>query len=496
MSDERKERSMVWEGRHDRLFIGGRWVPAHGEHLRIVSPFTEEVIAEVPSASTGDIDRAVAAAREAFDKGPWPRMPVEERMAALRELRRLLAEHQEPLAQLITDEMGCTITQSRAIQVTHPVRVVDAYLDVAPDYPFRSVRTAETGTALVTREPVGVVAAVVPWNVPVGISVQKIVPAVLAGCTVVLKPAPQTALDAYFLGELIERAGFPAGVVNIVPAERESSEYLVTHRGVDKVSFTGSTAAGRRIAALCGHDLRRVMLELGGKSAAIVLDDADLDRTVESMRLGAFRNNGQVCTLKTRVLVSEARRAELVERLRSLIGSMPVGDPHDEATQIGPLFSQRQRETVEHYIATGRKEGATLVTGGGRPEGQGRGWFVEPTLFTDVRPDMTIAQEEIFGPVLAVMAYRDEAEAVDIANNSPYGLSGAVFTADARHGLELASRMRTGVVELNGHPVGLSAPFGGFKASGIGREHGPEGLDGYIELRSIGLPPDLADSLA
>lgn len=487
---------MEWQGRHDRLFIGGQWVPAHGEHLRIVSPYTEEVMAEVPSASLADIDRAVAAARDAFDNGPWPRMPLGERMAVLRELRRLLAEHQEPIARLITDEMGCPITQSRAIQAVNPVRVIDACLDVASDYPFRSVRTAETGSALVTREPVGVVAAVVPWNVPMGISMQKVVPAVLAGCTVVLKPAPQTALDAYLLGELVQRAGFPEGVVNIVPAERESSEHLVVHRGVDKVSFTGSTAAGRRIAALCGRDLRRVTLELGGKSAAVVLDDADLDQTVEALRLGAFRNNGQICTLKTRVLVSEVRHAELVERIRPLIESMPVGDPQDVATQIGPLVSHRQREAVEHYIDTGRKEGATLVMGGGRPEGLDRGWFVEPTLFTGVRPDMTIAQEEIFGPVLAVMTYRDEAEAVEIANNSAYGLSGAVFTSDPRRGLELASRIRTGVVELNGYPVGFKAPFGGFKASGIGREYGPEGLDAYTELRSIGLPPDVVASLA
>ncbi|MFC9220619.1 aldehyde dehydrogenase [Streptomyces hygroscopicus] len=487
---------MVWEGRHDRLFIEGQWVPAHGEHLKVVSPFTEKVIAEVPSACPEDIDRAVAAAREAFENGPWPRTPLKERMAVVEELRRLLAEHQEPIAQLITDEMGCPITQSRAIQAVNPVRVIEACLETTSGYPFRSVRTDQTGSALVTREPVGVVAAVVPWNVPMGISIQKVVPAVLAGCTVVLKPAPQTALDAYLLGELIERAGFPAGVVNIVAAERESSEHLVAHRGIDKVSFTGSTTAGRRIAALCGHDIRRCTLELGGKSAALVLDDADLDQVVEALRLGAFRNNGQICTLKTRVLVSQARQAELVERLRSLIDSMPVGDPHEEATQIGPLVSARQRERVEHYIAAGRREGATLVAGGGRPRGLERGWFVEPTLFTGVRPEMTIAREEIFGPVLSVVTYRDEAEAVDIANDSVYGLSGAVFTTDTRRGLELASRIRTGVVELNGHPAGLKAPFGGFKNSGIGREHGPEGLDAYTEPRSIGLPPDLAASLA
>ena len=417
-------------------------------------------------------------------------------MGVLRELRRLLAENQEPIAELITDEMGCPITQSRTIQAVNPVRVIDAYLDIAQDYPFRSIRRSDTGNALVTREPVGVVAAIVPWNVPLGISMGKIVPAVLTGCTVVLKPAPQTPLDAYYLGELIRQAGFPDGVVNIVPAEREASEHLVSHPGVDKVTFTGSTAAGRRIAAICGNDLRRVTLELGGKSAAVILGDADLDQAVEAMRLGAFRNNGQVCTLKTRVLVPQVRQDEFLQRLEALIDSMPVGDPHEDSTQIGPLASSRQREIVENYIAIGNEQGATLVRGGGRPKQLDRGWFVEPTVFAGVRPEMTIAQEEIFGPVLSVLTYRDEAEAIEIANDSAYGLNGAVFTSDLDHGLEVASRIRTGVVELNGNPIGLRAPFGGFKSSGIGRENGPEGLDPYTELRSIGLPPDYASSLA
>jgi aldehyde dehydrogenase (NAD+) len=487
---------MVWEGQRDRLFVGGQWVLATGQSGRVVSPLTEEVLADVALASTSDIDRAVTAAREAFDTGPWPRTPLPERIAALRELRRLIAENQEKIAQLITAEMGCPITQSRAIQAANPVRVIDAYLDIAEDYPFRSVRSADTGSALVTREPVGVVAAVAPWNVPMGISMQKIVPAVLAGCTVVLKPASQTPLDALLLAEFVEKAGFPDGVINVVPAERAASEYLVAHPGVDKVTFTGSTAAGRRIAALCGNDLRRITLELGGKSAAIVLDDADLEHTVEAMRLGAFRNNGQVCTLKTRVLVSAARESEFVERLCAMVDSMPIGDPREDVTQIGPLFADHQRETVERYIAIGRGEGAAVVKGGGRPLGLDRGWFVEPTIFSGVGPDMTIAQEEIFGPVLAVMTYRNENEAIEIANNSAYGLNGAVFTTDLHHGLELASRIRTGVVELNGHPVGMKAPFGGFKSSGIGRENGPEGLDSYTEVRSIGLPPEFAASIA
>ncbi len=263
---------------YDRLFVGGAWVPARGEPIELISPVTEEVYAVVPSASEEDVDLAVASARDAFDAGPWPRLPLEERLSILRRLRDLLAANEERIARLITDEMGCPISQSRVSQAANPVRILDAYLDLAPSYPFRVTRQAATGSALVTREPVGVAAAVVPWNVPLGISIQKLVPAVLAGCTVVLKPAPQTPLDGYLLAELVEEAGFPAGVINIVPAERAASEYLVGHKGVDKVSFTGSTGAGRRIASLCGASMKRVTLELGGKSAALVLDDADLDQ--------------------------------------------------------------------------------------------------------------------------------------------------------------------------------------------------------------------------
>jgi acyl-CoA reductase-like NAD-dependent aldehyde dehydrogenase len=324
-----------------------------------------------------------------------------------------------------------------------------------------------------------------------GISVGKVVPALLAGCTVVLKPAPQTLLSGYVLAGLVERAGIPAGVVNVVPAEREASESLVSHRGVDKVTFTGSTAAGRRIAAICGNDLRRVTLELGGKSAAVVLDDADLEQTVEALRLGAFRNSGQICTLKTRVLVSRGRQQELVERLEALVATMPVGDPHDTATQIGPMVSDVQRERVESYIEAGRAQGASLVVGGGRPADLDRGWFVQPTVFSDVTPDMRIAREEIFGPVLSVLTYDDEQQAVALANDTPYGLSGAVFSADVDHALAVASRLRTGVVEVNGSGIGLAAPFGGFKDSGIGRENGREGLQSFLEPRSIGLPADV-----
>jgi aldehyde dehydrogenase (NAD+) len=482
--------------RYDRLFIGGEWVePATAERIDVISPVTEEPIASVPSGTPADMERAVAAARAAFDGG-WSTSSPEERIGVLKRLREAIEANSEELAQLITQEMGCPITQSRTIQVVAPLGVLDTYLSLAPDFPFEEVRRSLNGAAaLVTREPVGVVAAVIPWNMPLSIAVQKIAPALLAGCTVVLKPSPEAPLSSYRLVELLDEAGLPPGVVNMVPADRETSEYLVTHLGVDKVTFTGSSVAGRRIAALCGQDLRRVSLELGGKSAALILDDADLDQAVEALRLGSFRNSGQICTLKTRILVSPHRHQELLDRLVALVESMPLGDPGRPETHIGPLVSARQRGVVEKYLAIARDEGTKAVIGGGRPQGLSRGWYVEPTLLTGVEPGMRIAQEEIFGPVVSVLTYADEDEAVAIANNSTYGLSGAVFTSDADHGLAIARRIRTGIVELNGSPSGPGAPMGGFKGSGLGRENGPEGLATYTEVKSIGLPPDVADRL-
>lgn len=481
---------------HNAFFIGGEWVaPATDDHIEVVSPVTEEVIASVPAGSREDVDRAVAAARRALDSGPWSTTTLDERLAIVKRLRDLVVEHSEVFAQAITEQMGCPITQSRTIQVVNPVGILDGYLDVAATYPFRSVRRSSNGQALVLRRPVGVVAAVVPWNVPLSLTMQKLVPALLTGCTIVLKPAPETPLDAYLVAGLLEEAGCPPGVVNVVPADRDVSEYLVSHPGVDKVTFTGSAAAGRRIAEVCGRDLRRVTLELGGKSAAVVLDDADLDQTMSALRLGSFRNNGQVCSLKTRLVVPATLQDEFVDRLGTLVDSMPIGDPRDETTHIGPLVSARQRERVVGYIETGRKEGARLVRGGGRPD-IARGWYVEPTVFADVDPDATIAQEEIFGPVVAVIPYDREDEAVAIANNSVYGLSGAVFTTDPDRGLRVAERMATGTVELNGNTAGFRAPMGGVKHSGLGREFGPEGLDAFVELKAIGLPKDVADSMS
>jgi aldehyde dehydrogenase (NAD+) len=481
---------------HDSIFIGGDWIPTtSSDRISVVNPASEEVIATVPSSSREDVDKAVAAAKHALVSGPWPEFRLAERISLVRRLRELLVAHSEEFAQLITAQMGCPITQSRTIQVVNPVRILDSYIDVAESYPFREVRASKFGRALVVREPVGVIAAVSPWNVPTSMAVQKTVPALLAGCTVVLKPAPETPVDSLLFADLLNQAGLPAGVVNVVTAEREASEYLVTHPDVSKVTFTGSTMAGQRIAELSGRDLRRVTLELGGKSAAIILDDADLDHTVAALRSGSFRNSGQICSLKTRIVVPRSRKDEFLDRFTALTDSLRVGDPRDEATEIGPMVSSRQRDRVEGYIKAGQSGGAKLVKGGGRPADIDRGWFVEPTIFVDVDQNSVIAQEEIFGPVISVIDYDTVDEAIAIANNSPFGLNGSVFTTDTERGLLVAARVQTGTVEVNGSPAGFAAPMGGVKNSGIGREFGPEGLEPFLETKSIGLPADADDAM-
>ncbi|MXP23526.1 aldehyde dehydrogenase family protein [Gordonia sp. HNM0687] len=486
---------MPWTGRFDQLFINGEWVdPVGDQRIDVISPVTERVVASVAEAGREDVDRAVAAARAAFDRGPWATASLEHRLEVMHRFRALYADSADTLSALITHEMGCPISMSPVIQTGTPLAILDAYLELALEYPFRTIRRSAKGGALVTKEPIGVVAAVVPWNVPQSVLMMKLAPALLTGCSIVIKPSPETPLDAYLVSELLQEAGIPPGVVNMLPAGREGSEYLATHPDVDKVAFTGSTAVGRHLASVCGQDLKRLTLELGGKSAAIFLDDADLDSAVESLRYLSLRNSGQVCSLKTRLVVPQGLKDEVLDRLTALIESMPVGDPTHPVTQIGPMVTQRHRGVVEGYIASGREQGATVVAGGGRPDID-RGWFVEPTIFADVDPDMRIAQEEIFGPVLAVLTYRDEDEALAIANNSDYGLNGAVFTTDIDRGLAIASRIRTGTVELNGNPSGFHAPIGGFKQSGLGREAGLEGFDSYVEPRAIGLPADYLSTL-
>jgi aldehyde dehydrogenase (NAD+) len=474
---------------HDRFYIGGEWVePAGSELIDVISPHTEEVIGRVPDGTAADMDRAVAAARDAFDNGPWPQLAPEERAAAVGKLADLYAAKLGEFAELITEEMGSPITFSQLAQAPQPLMMLSYFAELGKTFPFEDERQGLFGPVTVRREPVGVVAAIVPWNVPQFTIMTKLPAALVAGCTVVIKPAPETPLDSYLLAELIHEAGIPAGVVNIVPAGREAGEHLVSHAGVDKVAFTGSTAAGRRIGAICGEQLKRCSLELGGKSAAIILDDADLAATVGWLEMASLMNNGQACVAQTRILAPRSRYDETVDAVVGMVSGLKVGDPGDAATQIGPLVAKRQQDRVEGYITVGQEEGAKLVTGGSHASGHDRGWYVAPTVFADVDPGMRIAREEIFGPVLAVIPYENEADAIAIANDSDYGLAGTVWTADNDHGMEVARKVRTGTYGVNMYMIDTCAPFGGYKSSGIGRELGPEGLMQYLEFKSIARP--------
>ena len=472
----------------DSFFTDGAWAaPSGSALLEVVSPHSEQVVATVPEGTTSDIDAAVDAARRAFDDGPWPRTSPEERIEVVQAFANLYAGRLDEMAGLITTEMGSPASFSNLAQAPAPWMMIESFLAIARAFPWEEVRPGALGSdVIVRREPVGVVAAIPPWNVPQFTTISKIVPALLTGCTVVLKPAPETPLDAYLMAELLQEAGLPPGVVNIVAAGREVGEHLVAHPGVDKVAFTGSTAAGRKIAAVCGEQLKRVSLELGGKSAAIVLDDADLEATMAGLRFTALMNSGQACVAQTRILASRTRYAEVIDALAETVRSMPVGDPADPATEVGPMAAQRQQERVEKYIALGQEEGARVVVGGnGMPEGLDRGWYVRPTVFADVDNGMRIAQEEIFGPVLSVIPYDDVDDAVRIANDSDYGLAGTVWTADQEAGLDVARRVRAGTYGVNTYTMDFAAPFGGYKSSGIGREFGVEGLAQYTELKAI-----------
>lgn len=473
---------------HDRLFIGGEWAaPAGTGTIDVISPHTEEVVGRVPEGTEGDIDAAVAAARRAFDEGPWPRMTPAERAEIVGRLSVIYAERQQEMADLVTAEMGSPIMFSVFGQAAIPQMVLQYYVDLAGTYPWEEQRQGMLGPVTVTQEPVGVVAAIVPWNVPQFTLMLKLAPALIAGCTVVAKPSPETPLDSYLLAEWIREAGIPDGVVNFVPAGREVGAYLVAHPDVDKVSFTGSTAAGRKIGAVCGGQLKRVTLELGGKSAAIVLDDADLASTIEGFKLASLMNNGEACAAQTRILASRRRYDEVADALAAMVGGLAVGDPADYGTEIGPLVTRRQRERVENYVRIGQDEGAKVITGGlNRPHD--RGWYVAPTVFGDVGNDMRIAREEIFGPVLVLIPYDDEADAIKIANDSDYGLGGSVWTSDVDHGIEVARRIRTGSCGVNMYTLDPNTPFGGYKNSGMGRELGPEGLTAYLEHKSIPRP--------
>ena len=476
---------------YKELYVGGRWAaPASDRRIAVVSPHSEQPVGSTPEATEQDVDRAVEAARRAFDEGPWSRAEPAERLAAVQRFAAAYLARQEELAELISTEMGAPLWFSHVGQIGATAMALDAFLGVAGDYPWEERRVGSFGSPVVVRrEPAGVVGVITPWNVPHFVTLAKLVPALLAGCTVVLKPAPEAPASGLVLGEILDQAGLPEGVVSVLPAGREVGEHLVTHPGVDKVAFTGSTAAGRRIAALCGNDLRRVTLELGGKSAAIVLDDADPGEVAQGLQMASLMNSGQACIAQSRILAPRSRYAEVVDAIAAMIDGLTVGDPLDMANYIGPMVARRQQERVGSYIELGEREGARRVVGGpGMPDGLDTGWYVRPTLFADVDNGMRIAREEIFGPVLCVIPYDGEDEAVRIANDSDYGLAGTVWTADVEHGVDVARRVRTGTVGINQYLLDFNSPFGGFKSSGIGREFGPEGIDAYVELKSVALP--------
>ncbi|GGN39275.1 aldehyde dehydrogenase [Streptomyces fuscichromogenes] len=469
------------------LFIDGTWRPSSdGRYEEVVNPATRQVFGRAALASPADLDDAVAAARRAFDHGPWPRMTLAERASAMIRLAAELERDIEPLTQVALAETGLAVAMCRDGAQGIP-QFLRYAAGLAGTIALTEERTAASGAkVLVEKVPVGVVAAFIPWNAPLKLAAFKVPSALLAGCTLVLKPSPESPLSLHYLADAAVRAGLPEGVINIIAADTEVSQALVKHPGVDKISFTGSTAVGKSIAASAAGSLKRVTLELGGKSAALVLDDAPVDLVAGSMAFVLPLNNGAICAMPSRLVVSERRKDEIVGALATALEKTVVGDPADPATQLGPMINEQHFNRVMGFIDSARAEGGTIVTGGGRPEGMEDGLYISPTVITDVSPDSTAAQEEIFGPVLTVLTYRDEDEAVEIANNSKYGLAGAVYSGDRDRALEFARRIRTGTVAVNS-PIGTdpAIPCGGFKASGYGRELGPEGIDDFVETRSV-----------
>jgi len=478
---------------YDEFLIGGRWTaPSSNEEIVVVSPNDGQPLGTVAAGVHADIDAAVDAARAAFDAPDgWPNWPADKRAAAMETLADALDRRGEQIAQTVSTQNGMPVAIASQLEAVFPQVLLRYYAQLACAEEFSTVRPGLLGgQTTITRTPVGVVGAIIPWNFPQVLSAFKYAPGLAAGCTFVIKPAPETVFDAALFAEAVAESDIPPGVINVVPGGRETGAYLVSHPGIDKVAFTGSTQVGREIATVCGGLLRPVTLELGGKSAAIILDDADLDLSVigEKLFAATLLNNGQTCFIGTRILAPRSRYAEVVDVVTALAGSLAIGNSLDPTTQIGPLVSSRQRDRVEAAIAQAASSGARLTTGGIRPVGLDAGWFVAPTVFADVSNDSPIAQEEIFGPVLAVIGYDDDEDAVRIANANTYGLGGSVWTTDPQRGLAVAKRVRSGTVGINHYLPDPTAPFGGVKASGLGRELGPEGLAAYLETKSIYQP--------
>ena len=470
---------------HDSIYVGGEWLEStDARRIPVENPATESVITQVPYGSAEDVDRAVRAARAAFPA--WSATPVAERARLLGALRDGLHNRQQELASSITAEMGCPTKVAMTVQTGLPLQVVSSFIDLAGD-----VDATETvGNSLILREPVGVVAAITPWNYPLHQSIAKIAPALLAGCTVVHKPSEVAPLSAFILAEVAQAAGLPPGVYNLVSGSGEVvGEALAGHPGVDMVSFTGSTRAGRRVGAVASQTVKRVALELGGKSANVILADADIAAAVKVGVGNCFLNAGQTCTAWTRMLAPASRYDEVVELAATAASGYVAGDPTDPGTRLGPLASRAQRERVNGYLDRGVNDGARVAAGGRDAAGlPSRGYYVAATVFADVDPDAAIAQEEIFGPVLSIIRYSDEDDAVRIANSTQYGLAGAVWSADRDHAVAVARRMRTGQVDINGARFNPSAPFGGYGQSGHGRELGHHGLEEFLLIKSLQLP--------
>jgi aldehyde dehydrogenase (NAD+) len=465
-----------------QFFIGGRFRLA-GQVAPVIEAATGEILGDGPFATQADIDDAVAAAHSA-EADAWRLSGAAERAEALMRFAAALRSRAADAAELASRENGMPIKLSHAVNGAFPAALMEYYAKLIRHWTAEEIRPSRIGHTIVRREPIGVVGAITPWNYPLALAAMKIAPALAAGCPIVLKPPLETSLDAAFLGEAAVESGLPPGVLNVVPGDAAAGARLVTHPRVDKVTFTGSTAAGRKIGEACGRLIRPVTLELGGKSAAIILDDADLDETIKGLRTASFVNNGQTCHLSSRILAPRSRYDEVVEAVAALADSLVVGNPLDSSTELGPLVSSRQRERVLGYVEEGQ-DSAKLVAGGGIPADQPRGWFVEATVFADVDNSSRIAQEEIFGPVLTVTPYDRDKDAVDIANASEYGLAGTVWSTDPDRATDVARGVRTGSIGVNGYQLDMRAPFGGVKASGLGRELGPEALDAYQVLKSI-----------